>query len=242
MLDGRTVLRTLAAVGLVCGSGLWLSARDTQTEAYQHTHSFKSSPKQCRVLACAQFRDEEHTVPFLVESILPHVDCFFALDHGSVDFTVPLIYQLFARAIGTGKLVVQHLPLDKEISEARQACFDFGRAHNTSYFMRLESDSVWFDDPAAAVVQRAREYAADGPVRCLGVYWFNAYQNFSWLIPALISSVALGDQRWLQGPKIGPSQYMCRLAGAVPKGSYPVHGRAVRSHTGGHLLRRRAQR
>ncbi len=73
------------------------------------------------------------------------------MDHGSSDFTLPLLQSLFRALVASGWLtIVTATPSGPkggglEIAELRNLCLATARAHGCAFTLKLEADSVWCD-------------------------------------------------------------------------------------------------
>lgn len=97
------------------------------------------------------FKNEEHVLPRLLKSILPIVDCIYALDTGSTDNSVKIVEDFIRDNRLTGKVVTD--ATCTEVIEG-ETCFIYDRARNKAIdLIKGKCDfNFWIDADEQAVL------------------------------------------------------------------------------------------
>jgi|GEM_PF-4080712 len=116
----------------------------------------RQGPACVGVMTCV--RNEVACVAFAVGSLVNHVDYYVLIDTGSDDGTVELIRDLYQAEIRSGRLVIEEIGLlpDYDMSIARNRALTLLRAAQVEYFIKVDGDTVFYDDGAQQVVGAAK--------------------------------------------------------------------------------------
>jgi len=189
--------------------------------------------------------NELATVEFTVGALVGQVDCYVLIDTGSDDGTVELIRDLYPAAIRSGRLIIEpigRLP-DYDMSIARNRALELLRAAHVEYFIKVDGDTVFYDDGARRLIEATRilppritnmgcgtyelyQFEADDTEAWLGalrdrrdIFWEMSFRPVAGLVHAIDGARAVG--KW------GDEQ-----AGLPPEGIVYCRRQVHRVHPG----------
>jgi hypothetical protein len=102
--------------------------------------------------------NEAACIAFTVGAVIDHVDLYVLIDTGSDDGTPDLVCDLYPGHVRSGRLVVDRigrLP-GHDMSIARNRALDRLRAGGITHFIKLDGDTVFYDDGIRATIENMR--------------------------------------------------------------------------------------
>lgn len=121
--------------------------------------------------------NEEATIVFTIQSLLPYVDKYVVVDSGSTDRTLTLIKTCFAEELRSGHLqLIEYGALeDFDIAKPKNAAIEEIRKAGCDRFIRLDADDVFYHNGARKAVDRAKKL--DDKVTLFTINHWELYQN-----------------------------------------------------------------
>ncbi|TPX64631.1 hypothetical protein SpCBS45565_g05729 [Spizellomyces sp. 'palustris'] len=179
------------------------------------------------VCAIAPHYNEEVTIPFLVSSLIDHVDYFIILDNGSTDYSLDLLQVLYPQHLQFGRLrIIQTGAARGNMGLVRTMGIQHSRDLGCRFMVSLEADSVFYDKGAKSISELARKIPSG--VRSFRHGWLESMQ-FGWntteqwldgmsLITQNRNTSVTGDVRRQAAPVSG--NYLLRVQGVTAHGAY----------------------
>ncbi|KNC96566.1 uncharacterized protein SPPG_08153 [Spizellomyces punctatus DAOM BR117] len=179
------------------------------------------------VCAIAPHYNEEVTIPFLVSSLIDHVDYFIILDNGSTDYSLDLVQVLYPQHLQSGRLrIILTGAARGNMGIVRTMGIQLSRNLGCRFMVSLEADSVFYDKGAESITELARKIPSG--VRSFRHVWLESMQ-FGWntteqwldgmtLITQKRNTSVTGDVRRQAAPVSG--NYLLRVQGVTAHGAY----------------------